>query len=583
MITHPVRPPKFGDKKSGKAPIPNEWTSPTSPMTEAEIRAAWEGNPNLNMGMLTGDRSGVTVIDIDKPIFLSNLLQGIDTSAWIMDKREGSDRGHIYFKHITDVPACKKHTCGIEVLNNGNNVIIPPSMHFTGTQYQWNIDHIPTLDEIPEIPDLFKIRLLALFERNDKYDTVVKKCRPCVKKYLNNPDALHGANGRMQMLQISTELMANGADSDTVDFFAHLLYGTEYDAARTQQEISGIDASKPPKCETLKREYPDIVDCENCKHSETEIVIDDSTTIEAMRDRQQQMKLRMNIVLAEGHYITKYIEYMKSQSDAYFEYNVCAALWLLSSVTQGKVSMPLKQHDIAPNLYFMLLGMSTLARKTTAVNKAKNIYEAATELTLFNNDFSVEGYCEMLAEQPIQAMIRDEAGGFLAKAHKNHNDGLFDMDCQIYDGQNHKKTLAAGKNKEKREVVVTAPYVTHLYATTRESYIKNMTIADYDCGYGWRCLYALPEYNKPRMPLAMNTDVDRKLRLDVLEHTMELYDGFRKAEYFHFTAEDGALELHDKYTQEMENYADRLEDEQYGSATGRAADHILKIAMLYEI
>lgn len=266
-IGHPVASPKFNDRTTGKRPIPEGWTKRTTPMTPEEITAAFKGKDNLNYGLLTGERSGIMVIDVDDELFISDLLQNIDTSNFVMVNRDGADRGHIYFQYDPDIRACKRHTIGIEILTDDkNNVIVPPSMHYTGTQYKWNIGHIPSLGEIPDMPKLLKDRIKKLFATDDEVKTIKNKIRPCFKKFLNTPEMLHGADGRRFMIALAADMVANGASDEAVHMVARLVYRGDYDYSRTAQELGNIDPGKTWKCETLRTEFNDFCICGICNY-----------------------------------------------------------------------------------------------------------------------------------------------------------------------------------------------------------------------------------------------------------------------------------------------------------------------------
>lgn len=266
-IGHPVASPKFNDRTTGKRPIPEGWTKRTTPMTPDEITAAFKGRDNLNYGLLTGERSGVMVIDVDDELFISDLLQTIDTSIFVRVNRDGADRGHIYFKYDPDIRACKRHTIGIEILTDDkNNVIVPPSMHYTGTQYKWNIGHIPSLDEVPEMPELLKDRLSKLFATDDEVKVIKNKIRPCFKNFLNIPEMLHGADGRRFMIALAADMVANGASDEAVHMVTRLVYRDDYNYNRTAQELGNINKDKTWKCETLRNEFPEFCVCGICNN-----------------------------------------------------------------------------------------------------------------------------------------------------------------------------------------------------------------------------------------------------------------------------------------------------------------------------
>ena len=101
----------------------------------------------------------------------------------------------------------------------------------------------------------------------------------------------------------------------------------------------------------------------------------------------------------------------------------------------------------------MLLGQSTKSRKTTAVKKIKQIRERHGYRNLQRRAL-IEGYLETLADNPIQSFVCDEASGLLSKYHKKYNDGVFDLECKIYDCESVRKIKASGQKSKVKEFIV---------------------------------------------------------------------------------------------------------------------------------
>lgn len=298
---------------------------------------------------------------------------------------------------------------------------------------------------------------------------------------------------------------------------------------------------------------------------------------------EKEQTLRLSLSLPDDHFISKYTKWMSSITDAYYEYNVCGALWLLSACVEGNFYLKLKQDEVHPNLWINCLGKSTTSRKTTAINKAKGTYEAITNINLYNDDYSLEGYLESLAERPVQHFVRDEAAGLLAKMHKQYNEGIFEAECAIYDGSGYKKTLSAGKAKTPKVFEVKDPYVTHFYATTPDNYAMIMTLMDFLCGYGIRFLFCCPKYKKPRMDLELETVEDVESWAAVIVTLKKLRHLIQNNNVKRFVATPEAMTLYNNMVKELEEVCESQDNEMLNAAVGRNQTHILKIAMLLEI
>jgi len=307
--------------------------------------------------------------------------------------------------------------------------------------------------------------------------------------------------------------------------------------------------------------------------------------LEAINQRQiKENNRKLEINLPDDHFVSLYVKWQKGLSDAYADYHIADALWILSATTRGKVVLDLKQELVKPNLWIFNVGKSTTSRKSTAVNKTRKIYEVATDIDLPNDDYSIEGYLESLSNYPITNNVRDEAAGLLAKFHKKYNEGIFDLECQLYDGQNIKKTLASGGRKEPKTYSIKNPYVTKLYATTGDNFARYMQIEDFTCGYGFRWLYTYPKYKKDRKALALTEKEDVEAWSQILTKIKTLYHYFKKLpDNMQFKVTDEAMQYHDSVCIELERAAEEQNNDILNSVIGRSEVHILKIAMLLEI
>jgi predicted transcriptional regulator len=300
---------------------------------------------------------------------------------------------------------------------------------------------------------------------------------------------------------------------------------------------------------------------------------------------EQQEERRLNInQLPPDHFISQYVKWGGSVTDAYLEYHVGCATWLLSSLVRRKVVLRLRQEKIYPNLWFQLLGNSTTSRKSTAVNKARTMFEAVVECDLPNQDYSIEGYLESLSLNSIQINVRDESSGLMAKYHKKYNDGIFDLECALYDNQNVEKVLASGKNKTPKIFTVKNPYITKLYATTPDKLAVTMTLEDFLCGYGYRWLYNYPKYRHARKALEMEAEEDTRAWANIASRIRTLNAFFLKLDKeLELTASPEVMAHFDKYCVELEKTAEESNNDILNSIIGRSQVHILKIAMLIEL
>jgi len=134
------------DKSRGKQPVLKEWQK--RPLaTDAEL-IEWFEEKDYNIGLQCGQRSNVTVLDFDSLLFLEDVFNGlcVDQLSTLVSVRTAG-RCHVYFKYAKDLPSEKHPLLGIEVLSDGSNCVLPPSIHRSGEVYRW-VSPSSTLMEI---------------------------------------------------------------------------------------------------------------------------------------------------------------------------------------------------------------------------------------------------------------------------------------------------------------------------------------------------------------------------------------------------------------------------------------------------
>lgn len=113
----------------------------------------WFTDSMYGIGIVTGERSGITVVDIDT----GGDKQGVESWQEIIEEhgepltltaRSGGGGVHLYFKYSphlkTSVSVLGKD---IDVRNDGAHINAPPSLHASGERYRWLNDE--TLAEVP--------------------------------------------------------------------------------------------------------------------------------------------------------------------------------------------------------------------------------------------------------------------------------------------------------------------------------------------------------------------------------------------------------------------------------------------------
>jgi len=125
----------------GKHPVGKDWTSKAT-TDETTIRKWFEKRPDYNVGIATGEASGIIVLDMDPR------NGGNDSWRQLMEKGpkrrptpqqvSGGDGRHYVFRHPGGyVTSGNGVLPGIDVKADGGMFVVEPSRHASGGRYRW--------------------------------------------------------------------------------------------------------------------------------------------------------------------------------------------------------------------------------------------------------------------------------------------------------------------------------------------------------------------------------------------------------------------------------------------------------------
>lgn len=135
----------FPLERHGKKPITKNGCKDAT-LDAAQVKAWWQDNPEANIGIATGHRSGgIFVIDLDvdedKGIDGYHTLEdwqrehGSFPDSWISITGRGGY--HIYFKSDREIKNRAGIIDGVDIRGEGGYVVAPPSIHSNGNRYEW--------------------------------------------------------------------------------------------------------------------------------------------------------------------------------------------------------------------------------------------------------------------------------------------------------------------------------------------------------------------------------------------------------------------------------------------------------------
>ncbi len=108
----------------------------------ATVMKWWRDSPRANVGILTGQESGLVVLDVDPrhdgDKSLAMLQEEFGALPKTLTVRTGGNGWHYYFKHPGEkVPNKTNIRPGLDIRGDGGYIVAPPSTHATLQPYTW--------------------------------------------------------------------------------------------------------------------------------------------------------------------------------------------------------------------------------------------------------------------------------------------------------------------------------------------------------------------------------------------------------------------------------------------------------------
>ena len=121
--------------------------------TTDEIEKWWGDSPDANVGIVTGEISGVYVVDIDSEEAKENISKYIPDSVITPSCNTPRGGQHLYFESEEKFGNATAVIPGVDFRGNGGYVVSPPSSNGDGKPYSWTVK--PTDSPLARLPSSF--------------------------------------------------------------------------------------------------------------------------------------------------------------------------------------------------------------------------------------------------------------------------------------------------------------------------------------------------------------------------------------------------------------------------------------------
>jgi len=297
---------------------------------------------------------------------------------------------------------------------------------------------------------------------------------------------------------------------------------------------------------------------------------------------------RFKTNLEADNFIQEYIKYGETVTDSYSDYWFASGLFSISVAVNRNAVIKLRQGPIYPNVWINELGLSSLSRKSTSIDKTDLTITAANidPECKMPDEFSPEAMIERLDQYPRAYMIKDESAGLLAVMKKDYMRGLKDALMQLYDGKDINRELRTSRRKaDKTSFRVKNPYLCLMLATTPGSFAANTELLDVTSGWLPRFLHFFPNHPKDRwLPLEEgvpeNDILSTAIHARLIKVKSEFYD-LGEPRVMHLSEEASAYYV--EWQKLREGELVEAKDDRRAQFYSRLAVYALKMGMLFTI
>lgn len=284
---------------------------------------------------------------------------------------------------------------------------------------------------------------------------------------------------------------------------------------------------------------------------------------------------RLEVRLEAGNFITKYMVYAKTTSDAYEEYHYASGLVLASIAADRQIVISMRHGDIYPNIWIFPIGDSTVSRKTTAHKLCKMIVRTKFPKRSLPSSFSPEALMDAIAATPRCYYLKDEAGSLLSSLCKDYMAETRDFLAEIYECDDYYRKL------KKSECQITDPYITQYLMTTPDNLKEYTTPLDLTSGWLLRYMWMYPNYPKDWKPFAEKDGEDFEAYTTIYGEYNLLVEKLVAPRRLSLTTE--SLQFYQDWQRDIEETAMENADNITKALAGRLMTHAIKMAALFTV
>jgi hypothetical protein len=353
---------------------------------------SWPADSNL--GVVTGEISGLVVVDIDSAEGQASFEKQCGGSAPLTPTVKTPKGTHYYFKHPgVEIRNSTRILPGVDVRGDGGFVVTPPSASASGLHYEWIVSPDTPLAPLPQwVKKHSKSEPFAL-----------------TPAWEDSAPILEGERNA-RMYRLTRSLRLKGLTPEAIRSAVHIQNRTLCQPSLPEEELDKLvtHALTQPDREDFALDMGDLYSGHMEKVKLLEVLDPIPTSVTP------------DVMPADGFigigrdYATLYGQYLESpESFLYFSF-----LTYLGAITSRWITLE-SELSVQPRLYTVLIGESGITRKSTAIAKTHEFFKplvASTTspkvepcLVTLAGVGSAEGLAEQVSKQSGQTQSLQSA------------------------------------------------------------------------------------------------------------------------------------------------------------------------------
>jgi hypothetical protein len=281
-----------------------------------------------------------------------------------------------------------------------------------------------------------------------------------------------------------------------------------YNAKETEKKIlTTINGSGPISCQKIRGMFS-CGPCSGIKSPsgwfrKADLPADGE---QGIRIQEQKIQEKITTVSEKSIYppegfINDYIGCFSEVTDAPDIYHLIMAYFTLGVALRDRVYISMAGDRMYPNLWVVLIGGSSLFRKTTSLNKSRALIGRHDPKIVLPSDFTTEALLDILAATPQGAFYHSEFRSLYGMLSKDYMSGAKALLTELFDSPSEYRRETKGKTAHIKQ-----PVISMCSATTTEWLTGKDSTSDFGSGFLARFMFVPAFTRKQSLPFPPEPD-----------------------------------------------------------------------------